>query len=88
MTKTNEEVARFSDALEKTPNLWRSIEIRAIAVERAGAWYNLRTAVALSGEESSRNPQTLGQVPHLIAVRDNRPIADLPGLLASLSSES
>jgi hypothetical protein len=83
------EITEFLAVLRRTPELWRSIDARVLALKMEGEWHNLLTRCYLD----SRLPEAvtrLGELP----VTDNvgcwqcvLPLSELEGLLTQLPSQ-
>lgn len=85
-----DDVRRFLDALRETPDVWRSIDIRVIALHIDGEWHNLVTRCRIDSRLVDEIPR-LAQLPSndLLSCRqDVRDAGSLESLLVELRSGS
>ncbi|CAN5921606.1 hypothetical protein BH11GEM2_BH11GEM2_30580 [soil metagenome] len=47
MSNRDENIASFLAALSEMPELWRSLDVRTIAVHTGGEWHNALTSVRI-----------------------------------------
>jgi hypothetical protein len=83
-----EEVKRFVHALNETPSVWRSVDIRVIALFIDGGWHNLLTRCRID----SRAPEDIARLERLpsndslLCIQDVRDASSLDDLLGEIGS--
>lgn len=78
-----EEIAGFLSALADTPELWRSINVRAVAIWTNGSWENLVATAHLDPRPPEEVPR-VRDLPHLeqlTVLQEIFPVAVVPDLL-------
>jgi hypothetical protein len=86
MTPYTEEVQRFLNVLNETPDVWRSIDLRVIALFIEGEWHNLLCRCRIDSR-SAEEVVRLDRLPsndQLLCVQDVRDAATLDSLLAEI----
>jgi hypothetical protein len=81
-----QEVDAFLSALADTPELWRSVHLRVVAIWADNAWQNLATSVFLDARSPRRVPlvKDLPKLERIIAIQEVLPIQVLPSLIQRL----
>jgi hypothetical protein len=80
---SDEQLDAFRSALNQAPALWRSIEIRTMAVDIDGAWHNVLTRCRLRADAPTEVPPVryLPRTRRVISLQQVVTIEMLPGLL-------
>ncbi|HVX39184.1 MAG TPA: hypothetical protein VHB25_06390 [Gemmatimonadaceae bacterium] len=86
MSTIDETIGGFLASLETTPTLWRSIDIRALAVCVGGQWYNQLTTIKLDPREheSVAQPATVPNSEPLALFQEVRGADELSTLLSEI----
>jgi hypothetical protein len=73
----------FLGAVARTPELWRSVNFRSVAIWINDAWQNLVASVHLDPRPPEKVPvaEDLPMLQHLIVLQEIFPIQDLPRLI-------
>lgn len=80
-------VEKFGNAVDGLPDLWRSVDVRVLAVRVSGMWRNVFTRCRLLPQNPPRSADhTIYNDGTIACFRDVLPIAELPSLLGELQS--
>jgi hypothetical protein len=88
MSSDQDDVEAFLADVAESRQLWRSIDLRVLAVRCSGTLHNLVSRCVLDGRpaEALRGPKFLPDTPDLVALHEGRPIDDLPSLIEDVRS--
>ena len=80
---SDEHLDAFRLALDQAPPLWRSVDIRTMAVDIGGTWYNVLTRCRLRTDVPSEVPPVryLPRTKRVVSLQQVITIEGLPGLL-------
>jgi len=83
LLRRDQSIEAFMAAVAETPDLWRSIDVRVLAIRVGGAWHNVLTRCVLDARDPSDVPclDGLPNTERVLCIQQVRPIADLTALL-------
>ncbi|HEX5726960.1 MAG TPA: hypothetical protein VFX98_15905, partial [Longimicrobiaceae bacterium] len=85
-TMIDRDVERFLSAIAETPHLWRSVDVKVVALHVAGDWHNLFAQFQLRSvpPEEVIRPTDFPRLPYFTVFQDVFPPEDVPNLIAAV----
>jgi len=88
MTTTDQHISAFLECVKELPGLWRSVDLRLVAVRCGDTWYNLLARCSLTSRPIARVPrvQHWPKTANLFAFQTVYSVSRLPELIRLVSA--